>query len=454
MKRWIATASLVLTSSTLLAQDSKELILTQAPFAAYSALWPNLHSVLWAEAWARRPLSADMDTGMLREPLRGDLTPDERRVWDAAVAYYDEEIADLHPLFEMRAIRKAMLIADADLPVDGLDPAHRDVLIAAAPVYRKHWWPAHDAANRAWLREVMSRVATLTPAVPERLARLYGTPWFSGGIRVDVVPVASREGAFSSIDPPPAHITISSSLPAIQGWGAAEILFHEASHPLAFPLMDEFAAELRTQRKAAPHLWHVALFYLTGEVVRQELGRLGIEYQPYLYRTGLFERAWPQLKAPVERHWKPYVDGALPRRDAVAHVVSAADGIDMWRGAYFADVLFRTRLAELASMLVVAIWAGLAFRSGRHPGTVLVFVLVTAFLAFNVRTLTIAAANVAVAALATGSSLFAARALVSTVAGRSTVRRTAVAVLAAPVGYMVGREAAILAVWALAALAA
>jgi hypothetical protein len=302
-----------------------DLVLEQAPFTVHSSFWPNLNNVLWAEAWARRPPSKDPSpAGAMPEPLTANLTPAERAAWDAAVKYYDDEIADLHPLFEMGPIRKAMLAATSELPASGLEPEHRRVLTAAAAVYRKHWWAGHDFANRAWVADPMSKVASLSPAIPERLARLYGTPWFTRSVRVDVVRVTSREGAFTSIDPPPAYITIASGNPNMTGWMAAEVLFHEASHALAMPLMQAFAAEQKTQAKlTARDLWHVALFYLTGEVVREALETRNIKYEPYLYKTGLFDRAWPQYKAAIETHWKPYVDGKIPRDAAIRNVVAA-----------------------------------------------------------------------------------------------------------------------------------
>jgi hypothetical protein len=90
------------------------------------------------------------------------------------------------------------------------------------------------------------------------------------------------------------------------------------------PLMQAFAAEQKTQAKlTARDLWHVALFYLTGEVVREALETRNIKYEPYLYKTGLFDRAWPQYKAAIETHWKPYVDGKVPRDAAIRNVVAA-----------------------------------------------------------------------------------------------------------------------------------
>ena len=323
-RRRPAFLSAIVLGATLAAQPASELALEQRPFALYSAFWPNLHHLLWAEAWARRPsLGAPSPAGPMPEPLTAPLTPAEKSAWDAAVKYYDDELADLHPLFELGPIRKVMIAAGADLPASGLAAAHRKALLAAAPVYRKHWWPAHDKANRAWVADPMAKLATIAPGVPDRLARLYGSPWFKERVRVDVVRVGAREGAYTSIDPAPAHITISSGAPNNTGWMATEVLLHEASHALAMPIVQAFEAESKAQGKNTRDLWHVALFYLTGEVMRQALNARNIPYEPYLYKTGLFDRAWPQFKTPIETHWRQYIDGRTSRDEAIKAIVAA-----------------------------------------------------------------------------------------------------------------------------------
>ena len=270
--------------------------------------------------------------GVLPERLPSTATAEERKAWDAAVAYYDEEIADLHPLFdaESSAIRRTLLAATAELPSTGLTAAHRQVLVNAAPVYRKHLWTIHDRANREWVTPALAKIAALSPAVPERLSALYGTPWFTTPLRVDVVRVSSREGAFTSIDPAPGHITLASSSPNGQDWAAVEIILHEASHLLFLPEMKLFGAELQAQGKIRKGpietsnalVWHAALFYSTGEIIRRALQERGIAYQPYVYKTGMFERAWPHFRAPVETHWQAYVDGTLPRDEAIKRIVA------------------------------------------------------------------------------------------------------------------------------------
>jgi hypothetical protein len=291
-----------------------------------SAFWPNLHHVLYAEAWARRgqggrPLAGELPGRPLADELRGA----ERGAWDAAVAYYDDEVASKDLLFDPDSarIRSALVAAHDDAPPDGLAPAHRAHLAAVAPVYRARRWPAHDRHNRDWISAAAPHVAALSPAVPDRLARLYGTPWFTRTVRVDVVVVANRQGAYTSRTPAPAHITVSSSDPHYAGWASAEMIFHEASHGLVRPVMEAFATETRARDKSLPTLWHAALFYLTGEVVRQELARRGTTYTPYLYATGLLERAWPRLREPLETHWRPYVDAQAPLEEAVRNVVAA-----------------------------------------------------------------------------------------------------------------------------------
>jgi hypothetical protein len=86
---------------------------------------------------------------------------------------------------------------------------------------------------------------------------------------------------------------------------------------------EAFEREAHAAARQLPDQWHAALFYLTGEVVRQALAERGIAYEPYVYANGLFERAWPQLRAPLELHWRPYVDGQVALNEAVRQVVAS-----------------------------------------------------------------------------------------------------------------------------------
>jgi hypothetical protein len=49
----------------------------------------------------------------------------------------------------------------------------------------------------------------------------------------------------------------------------------------------------------------------------------GIEYVPYLYSTGLIDRAWPRYRKPIEDHWRPYVEGKITLDEAIARTIAA-----------------------------------------------------------------------------------------------------------------------------------
>jgi hypothetical protein len=309
------------------AAGASEFVNETSSLRFHSAFWVNLHHVLYAEAWARRDVPRYKSlAGAFPAPLdKAALDPTDHATWTRAVDYYERELADKDLLFDdtMGEIRKALAAAEPAAHSPSRLPAEQaSALAGAARVYRAHWWAAHDRANRAWIEGTVERVRSLSPGVPDRLARLYGTPWFTTPIRVDVAFVANRQSAYTTTRPKP-HITVSSSDPYTQGWAAAEIVFHEASHALVGPVEEAFAGEARAQAKSLPVLWHIALFYLSGEVVRQTLATRAIDYTPYLYKKGLFARGWEPFQQPIETHWRPYVDGRSSLGEAVKNVVTA-----------------------------------------------------------------------------------------------------------------------------------
>jgi hypothetical protein len=320
-----AFALLLCCPSARSADDVRELVATRTQLAFYSPFWQNLHHVLYAEAWRKRGVDPPFNSPRtLPEPLTADLTSQERAAWDAAVSYYDRELADHNLLFELADIRRALYAGRGKLPDRGLGKAHHDALASAAPIYAKYWWPAHDRANRAWIADALPRIERLSPEVPDKLARLYDTRWFATPVRVDVVHIGLSLATYSVDDPAPGYITIASDDRDNQGWHAAEVVFHESSHALFQIPSDAITREEREQRKNTRDLWHVALFYITGQVVRAALAERHIDYSPYLYDTGLFDRAWPQFKAPIEQALPDYIGGKTQLADAMHALVAAA----------------------------------------------------------------------------------------------------------------------------------
>lgn len=76
------------------------------------------------------------------------------RAWSASIDQYATGLSRKDVMFDDPLPAIAVAVAGAgDRPtlanVD-IDPVTRAVLERAAPVYRKGWWAAHRAANRAW----------------------------------------------------------------------------------------------------------------------------------------------------------------------------------------------------------------------------------------------------------------------------------------------------------------
>jgi hypothetical protein len=64
------------------------------------------------------------------------------------------------------------------------------------------------------------------------------------------------------------------------------------------------------------------LLFTTGKAVQARLSEQGVpDYEPYLYREGLFEQSSPAYRGGLERVWQPYVDGRLPMAEAVRQLV-------------------------------------------------------------------------------------------------------------------------------------
>src|SRR6516164_11494958 len=141
-------------------------------FYFHSGFWVNLHHFLYHEARARLAKnsrdSGPKPPGPVLKPSPGSapsLSAAEQKAWDRAMTYYAAEYAqkDLAVNLDLVLLKnqlgdfedcdeltgKKKRSCDAGLPGD-IGP----ILEAAAPVYRSHWWPDQDRANRRWVTRV------------------------------------------------------------------------------------------------------------------------------------------------------------------------------------------------------------------------------------------------------------------------------------------------------------
>jgi len=299
--------------------NADEPVVVVANLAFHSAFWPNLHHALYGAAWARRPKTGERRL-MPDEPTPATetLSAEERAAWDAAVDYYDRNLADRDLLLGrgMQSIKTAL--AAEDLASSAIDPDLRAALERVAPIYRQRFWAAHDRSNREWIQTTVDRLRTIEKEIVSAQARMYGRDWFTAPVRVDIVWMGR---AYTSLFP--THSTVSPAEGPLTGWTSVEMVLHEVSHELILPIQKELATAFGDRWKQHGVLWHVVQFYMTGLALERILAARGIEYRKFLDSEGLFDRAWPQYRKPIEESFAPYVRGEITRAQAIEHLAAA-----------------------------------------------------------------------------------------------------------------------------------
>ncbi|MEP6731683.1 MAG: hypothetical protein ABJE10_13630 [bacterium] len=290
-------------------------------FAFHSNFWLNLHHFLYATARARKGLDATRpaimraltDTvGLSALPAR------DQSEWSAAVAYYDSALARRDILFDQGMVainnRLASLDAPTTMPSSVIDPSLGAVLERAAPVYRRLWWPRHDAANHEWEAHMRALLALHGDSLATQESRAFHVPWSRTPVRVDVTAYANWAGAYTTNGP--SHITVSSEDGRNQDDQGLEILFHEALHTMDDSLLSSLNAAFQARGKTAPRdPTHVFIFYTAGVLTKRAIPG----HTSYAEKNGLwtqvpdFRHALPVL----QRSWQHYLDGEITFEAAV-----------------------------------------------------------------------------------------------------------------------------------------
>lgn len=214
---------------------------------------------------------------------------------------------------------------DLEIVADSIIARAAGLLRDALPAYLACWWREHDRRNRDFIAQLVPALRIHEDSIAVRLARAYQTDW-SGQFPVDLVAFATATGANSVVDP--NHIIMSSHDSSYRGASGIEMVFHEASHSVVDSGRDIIRRLLRDravtgEAQLPRELSHVLLFYSVGRITADVLGEAGVAYEPYMSREGLWQRAWPRLRAPVERHWQAYLAGTMTARDAMIALIKA-----------------------------------------------------------------------------------------------------------------------------------
>ena len=295
--------------------------------------WLNLHHYLYVLGRAEAGMPDIERRAVAQAPAdqeRGleTLSPDDRRIWRDAVSAYSRGPSRLDAVFDEKLASATgnLVGVGPDGPLDGveIDATWAAALRQAAPIYRRVWWPEHEAANRAWVAATETLLARHGRPVLAFVTRVTGLPWPVDGYPIQVSGYCNWAGAYSTR----GNLLVLSSLDtALRGTTVGlEIVFHEAMHQFD----DANDAALEAAAKALDvrlprGLDHAMLFFTAGEAFRTVIP----EHVPYAVQYGIWERSSGRFLPALEAAWRPYLHGVVPRDRALAdllrHVSSAPE---------------------------------------------------------------------------------------------------------------------------------
>ena len=310
--------------------QAREPVATTEQFAFYSDFETNVNDALIAAGVARKSGRTELFSAGDEQACFEALAPSSQTGWNLAVDFYAEIISP-HQFNDRQQSRIRLSLAGIEeedaRALDFLDQA-ANFRRAASPAYKACRWTAQDAANRLWIDNVTSQMLRHEPEISARLAKLYQQTWPDQHMDVDVVATVSWAGANSYFpDNSAGHILISSGS---AGHEALETVFHEASHGFMLrpaPLQDALALAAEQVGVPVPDgLWHVVLFYTTGEAVRTVLEDAGEPgYKPMIYE--IYGRSsWGDYQEAMDATWPSYMDGRKSATDAALDLTRQISG--------------------------------------------------------------------------------------------------------------------------------
>jgi hypothetical protein len=328
-----ASACLAVVVSLAIPSTAREHAPKRAPaarsrfFAFHNDFATNLNDALMAAGRARRDKRPELFRTGDETRCFEALPPSGRAAWDAAVEYYAKIISpgefSARPQYLVRLDLAGRSLDANDAGAGQFVRLAGTFRSAATPAYEACRWPVQEARNRAWIDAVVARLAAHEERITARLEQLFRKKLLAP-IDVDVVETVSWSGANSVFPDEGGHLLVSN---AYEGLAALEVAFHEASHMFMFrgdPVRRAIDEAAKAAALAgADDLWHVALFYTTGEVVRRALEESGAAgYRPMLY--GIFDRGdWSEYRSALETTWAAYVSGERPLSEAASTLIGA-----------------------------------------------------------------------------------------------------------------------------------
>jgi hypothetical protein len=293
--------------------------------------WVGLHHFLYVLG---RAANGEADSGrdaVAGAPIDtvgfGAASAAERSAWGDDIALYRGDLSRRDALFDDDLVRASHALAGAGdaATLDGvaIDAELRRVLESAAGLYRRLWWPRHEAACGATRSDLSRQLSRHADPIGAFLARAWGREWPSAPIPVELSPYANWAGAYST-DRFGTLIVVSCLADGSSGALGLESIFHESLHQWDESLLARIDSVAKRANARTPrNLWHALIFYSAGEAVK---GVIPL-HVPYAVKNGMWERGGLAIFKPVlDRHWLGYLRGRTTFERAVNAILSELSG--------------------------------------------------------------------------------------------------------------------------------
>ncbi|MEM1260530.1 MAG: hypothetical protein AAGH81_18545 [Bacteroidota bacterium] len=278
-------------------------------FSFHNNYWMNLHHFLYQKASGSQLSKLQQDGDKMfvigEKAVEESLYGEQRSTLDSAISYYKNNLIQRGLLrglgYERYWLQKQVgfeAIADTTVSQEFVD-----VMNHVSKTYKETYWPIHKKHNEEILEYQIANIRQLEKGIIPRMVGLSLTPWPSGEkVRVDLTTYANYAGAYTPTRPI-FNVVVSTIDPRSNSPDFLETIFHEGSHLLfryggpwrehIFQTYDAGDYKMKFPR----HLWHVSLFYLCGQVCKEEFAKIGItNYEMTMFTRNIFKTYhYPEL---------------------------------------------------------------------------------------------------------------------------------------------------------------
>jgi hypothetical protein len=236
------------------------------------------------------------------------LTEADLKAWSDAVTFYANGLSKQETIFDRELINvtNAMRVPPtATSQALKIDPALLATLESAAPIYRRVWWPRHQQANNARVREFRTYLDQHGEKLVAYVTRAYQQPWPTNGHQINVSGYANWAGAYSTNG---SLIVIASLDRGTSGSLGLESMFHESMHQWDQPMLARLERLSKEHHTPPPRdgIIHALIWYTGAEAVKSVIpAHIGYAEAGGMWR----QKGLGSFKAGLDAHWKPYLEG-------------------------------------------------------------------------------------------------------------------------------------------------